>query len=206
MTDEPTVFVVDDEQQIRHLLSDLLGSAGLSVVAFSSAQEFLGTVTEDRPGCIIADLRMPVMSGLQLQQALADRGFLLQFILLSGHTDIPSAVHALKHGAADVIEKPFRPQQLLDAVHAAIRRNQELRQRRAEREAAVARLATLSPREREVLELLVAGHPSKVIAARLKISVNTVENHRARIMKKTKTEHVAELVRLVTTASASLES
>ena len=200
MSAVPTVFVVDDDGPMRGMLRELLYSAGLAVETYPGAREFLAALDSTRPGCIITDLRMPGMSGIGLQQHLASRGCLLPFVVLSGHGDIPTAAEAFKAGAVDFLEKPVRPQQLLEAVFTAIRRNEELRLRESERATAQARLAGLTAREREVLDLLVAGQPNKIVAARLGISHNTVENHRAAIMRKTGTEHVAELVRLVVAA------
>ena len=200
MTDRPTVFVIDDEEQMREMLLVLLAPTGLHVETYPSAEQFLRDLDDDRTGCIVTDLQMPGMSGLELLRRLADRGSLLPCVFLSGHADIPSAVQAIKGGAVDFIEKPCRSQQLLDAVNRAIRRNGELRQRRAEWSAAAARFESLTTREREVLSLLVVGLSNKSIAARLGISSNTVENHRASIMSKTRADSLAELVRLTTAA------
>jgi two-component system response regulator FixJ len=205
MADRPTVFVIDDEAQVRRALMVLIASAGLRVESYATAQEFLDAFDDTRPGCILADLRMPGMSGLQLQYRLANRGCTLPLIVLSAHGDIPTAVQAMKAGAMDFIEKPYRDQPLLDCIHAALRRNATLRRQRAEQTAARARLASLTAREREVLSLLVTGQPNKVIAARLKISPNTVENHRAKIMKKTKAGNLPEVVRLALLAGLDEE-
>jgi FixJ family two-component response regulator len=206
MPDTPTVFVIDDDAQVRKLLRALITSAGLRVESHESAEEFLTAFDETKAGCIIADLIMPGMSGLQLQQHLAGRGCALPVIIISGYGNVPAAVQALKAGAVDFIEKPFHAQHLLDAVQAAVRRDAAARPRRAERAAAGARLASLSARERQVLTLLVAGESNKVIAARLGISANTVDNHRARIMKKTGAGNVAELVRLTMVAERDPDS
>jgi FixJ family two-component response regulator len=201
MADPPNVFILDDEEQVCHVLRGLLGSVGLAARSYSTAQQFLDAhVGDDAPGCIVADVRLPGMSGLELQRHLASTGSLLPFVLISGHADVASAVAAMKAGAIDFLMKPFHPQQLLDAVNAAIRWNVALRHRRAERDAATTRLAALSKRERDVLGLLVTGHPNKIIATRLGISCNTVENHRAGIIRKTGAGHVAELCRLAALA------
>lgn len=167
MPDVPTLFIIEDDDLMRDLVRALIASTGPSVEAFASAQEFLDELDEARPGCVVSDLRLPGMGGLQLQQHLAARRCPLPLILLSGHGDIPSAVAALKSGALDFLEKPFRAQALLDEVQTALRRNAELRRRQTERDAARARFAGLSQREREVLDLIVAGHPNKVAAVRL---------------------------------------
>jgi FixJ family two-component response regulator len=198
----PTVFVIDDDAQVRKTLDAVIGSVGLFVETHTDPCTFLDALDEGRAGCVVTDLLMPEMSGLELMRHLADRACLLPFIILSGHGDVPSAVDALKFGAVDFIQKPFRVQHLLDAVREALRRNEVLRTRRAKRTAARARLAPLTDREREVLALLVEGLPNKVIAARLGISDNTVENHRAAVMRKTGAGHIAELVRLVMVAES----
>ena len=201
--DAPTVFVVDDDDQVREALGAVLGSVGLPVETYDGPLTFLEALDEDRAGCVVADLLMPDMGGLELMRCLADRGCLLPFVIISGHGDVPSAVDALKLGAVDFVQKPLRVQQLLSAVREALGRNEVRRARRAERTAARARLAPLTDREREVLALLVEGHANKVIAARLGISDNTVENHRAAVMRKTGAGHIAELVRLVMVAESA---
>jgi FixJ family two-component response regulator len=203
--DAPTVFVVENDPHVRAALATVIGSADFPVEAFATARAFLDALDEDRPGCIVADLLGPDLGGVELQRLLGTRGCLLPFIILSGYGDVPSAVEAMKAGAVDFIQKPFSVPPLLDAVREALRRNTALRSHRAKRTAAVARLAPLTAREREVLALLVEGHPNKVVAARLGICDNTVENHRAGIMKKTGAGHLAELVRLVLAAEAELE-
>jgi FixJ family two-component response regulator len=203
--DAPTVFVVDGDDQVRTALDAVIGAVGLPVETYAGPGPFLDALDENRAGCVVAELLMPEMNGLELMRRLADRGCLLPFIIVSGYGDIPSAVDALKFGAVDFIQKPFRIQQLLDAIREALRRNEVLRARRAKRTAARARLVPLTDREREVLALLVEGLPNKVIATRLGIGGNTVENHRARIMRKTGAGHVAELVRLVMAAESELE-
>jgi len=200
MVEVPTVFVVEDDGQVCRMISDLVRSIGLHVESFAAARYLLDSFDEFQPGCIVADLRLPEMSGLELQQYLADRRCLLPFVFITGYGDIPSAVQALRAGAVDFLEKPFAPHRLLDAVHVALRLNTSLRLRRAERESAIEQLSRLSGREREVLALIVSGSPNKNIAARLEISIKTVETHRAEIMKKTRARHLAELIRLVLTA------
>jgi|SRR5579883_333321 len=200
--DTPTVFVVDDDAHMQKLLRTVISSSGFLVETFHNPQTFLDALAEECPGCIVAELLTPGMSGLELQRCLSNRGYLLPFIMLSGYADVTSAVTAMKAGAVDFIQKPFPTQNLLDAIREAIRRNAILRIQRAERTKAVARLAPLTAREREVLGLLMTGQSNKVIATRLGISDNTVENHRASIMKKTRAAHLVELVRLVLTAQA----
>lgn len=191
MTRVPTVFVVEDEAPMRELVRGILVSAGFVVETYPSARHFLSAVPADAPVCVVTDLQMPEMTGPALQRALSERSSLLPCIVLSGRADIPAAVEALKNGAVEFFEKPVRPLQLLNAVGAALHRNSELRRREAERSAA---------REHEVLDLIVAGHANKAVASRLGISPNTVENHRAAIMRKTGADHLAELVRLVAAA------
>jgi two-component system response regulator FixJ len=194
---EPTVFVIDDEPAIRDSLAMLLRSVGLASRTFPSAPAFLEAFDGGTPGCAIADVRMPGMSGLELQEALRARGARLPVIIITGHGDIAMAVRAMKAGAADFIEKPFNEQVLLDAVHRA------LAQGRADAPAAGAnrteietRVATLTPREREVMLLIAEGRPNKVVATRLGLSTRTVEVHRAKVMEKMSARSLAELVRM----------
>lgn len=191
-----TVYVVDDDYDVRESLSMLLRSMGLRAAAFASAGEFLGAAGADPEGCLVADVRMPGMSGLELQEELARRGVLLPVIVITGHADVPMAVTAMKGGAVDFLEKPFSDQTLLDRVHGALRLDAERRTRRATAGDLGARLARLTPRERQVLERVVAGKPNKVIARELGLSTRTVEIHRARVMEKMQARSLADLVRL----------
>lgn len=203
MSTEPTVFVVDDDAAVRDSLAMLMQSENLSVRTFASAREFLDAYSADEPGCLITDIRMPGMSGLELQEKLAADGVAIPVIVLTGHGDVPAAVRALKTGAVDFVEKPFEPQKLLDLVQGAIVEDAESR-RNAARQAEVAeRVASLTPREREVMELVVAGKANKVIAFDLAISERTVELHRGRIMKKMRARSLAELMRMVLPANST---
>jgi FixJ family two-component response regulator len=193
---EPTVFLVDDDASVLESLTLLMRSVGLRTQTFASAGAFLDTYNDARPGCLVLDVRMPGMSGPELQQALAARGSSLPIVFLTAHGDIPLAVDAIKAGAVDFIQKPFRDQDLLDVVQRALREHVRTRGARVERERIAARLATLTSREREVMEMVVDGRTNKVIARDLGISQRTVEIHRARVMQKMEAESVSELVRL----------
>ena len=197
MNTQITVFVVDDDRAVRDSLALLVQSVGLEVETFAGAGEFLDAYRPDRPGCLITDIRMPGMSGLDLQERLTEDGYHIPVIVLTGFGDVPAAVRALKGGAVDFVEKPFNPQALLDLVQQAIARDTELREQAA-READVAeRVALLTPREQEVMALVVAGKANKVVAIDLAISERTVELHRGRIMKKMQARSLAELMRIV---------
>lgn len=198
MTDaRPVVHVVDDDPAVRDSLRWLIEGEGLLVQAHASAEDFLGALVPEQPGCALVDLRMPGMSGLELQQALARRGVGLPLVFISAHGEVPLAVTAMRRGAVDFVEKPFDNGALLDTVRRALGADVLRRVGDEERAAMRARLATLSPREREVLEAVVAGRANKRIAAALGISIKTVEVHRARVMDKMGASSIAELVRLV---------
>ena len=191
------VFVVDDDQAVRESLALLVQSVGIEAETFASAREFLDTYRPDQRGCLITDIRMPGMSGLELQEQLSSDGVHIPVIVLTGHGDVPAAVRALKGGAVDFVEKPFNPQALLDLVQQAIAKDAEIREL-ADQEAAVAeRMSLLTPREHEVMTLVVVGKANKVIAIELSISERTVELHRGRIMKKMQARSLAELMRAV---------
>jgi two-component system response regulator FixJ len=192
---DPIVFVVDDDDAVRDSLSLLLETSGHRVRAFGSAQNLLDALTPEAHGCIIADVRMPGMDGLELQERLAARRIGLPVIIMTGHGDVPIAVRAMKAGAVDFIEKPFAEEPLLETVRLALVQSQRDRRRSGE-PSAEERLAQLTTREREVLEAMVAGHPNKVIAHLLQISPRTVEIHRARVMEKTGARSLSHLVRV----------
>jgi RNA polymerase sigma factor (sigma-70 family) len=193
---EPLVYIVDDEASIRDSLAMLLRSVGLQSSAFADARAFLAAYEARAHCCLIADVRMPGMSGLELQDALRARGSALPVIIITGHGDIAMAVRAMKAGAADFIEKPFHDQTLLDAVHRALERSAaSVLTEESDSTVLQSRLATLTPREREVLELVVEGRPNKVVATRLGLSTRTVEVHRAKVMEKMSARSLAELVR-----------
>jgi two-component system response regulator FixJ len=192
-----TVFVVDDDQAVRDSLALLVQSVGLEVETFTGAQDFLDAYRPERPGCLITDIRMPGMSGLDLQERLSAHGHHIPVIVLTGFGDVPAAVRALKGGAIDFVEKPFNPQALLDLVQQALVRDMELREQAAREADLAERMALLTPREHEVMALVVAGKANKVVAMDLSISERTVELHRGRIMKKMRARSLAELMRMV---------
>ncbi|MBI2379434.1 MAG: response regulator transcription factor [Gammaproteobacteria bacterium] len=194
---KPTVFVVDDDDAVRDALCMLLKSVGLPMEAYASATEFLATFNDKRPGCLLLDVRMPGMSGLELQARLNERGALLPIIFITGHGDVPMAVEAVKLGAFDFLQKPFRDQDLLDRLHQALERDAEHRKVLQTHAAIKERLAKLTPREREVLDLAAKGMPNKVIAKTLGLSPRTVEIHRAHVMEKMDTRSVAVLVQML---------
>jgi len=191
----PIVFVIDDDESMRRALERLLRSVGLQVETFSAASEFVGRALPDRPACVILDLRLPGQSGLDVQESLARAGREVPIIFISGYADVPSSVRALKAGAFDFLQKPFSDQQLLDVIHEALERDRDERRLRAERAAVRERFDTLTPRERDVLHLVLQGLLNKQIAAELGISEKTVKFHRGRVMDKTQAGSVAELVR-----------
>jgi FixJ family two-component response regulator len=191
-----TVFVVDDDEGVRTSLGILLDSAGYRPMACSSAPEFLAQYDPARPGCLLLDMRMPGMNGMELLRELAGRGAFLPVIFITGHGDVPMAVEAMKGGAFDFLQKPFSQHDLLDRVSRALAADAEARQTLLLTEELRRRHATLTPREREVMALIVAGHANKVIAMDLKLSERTVEIHRARVMEKMATRSVAHLVRM----------
>jgi FixJ family two-component response regulator len=192
----PIVFVVDDYAPGRRSISRLLRAAGFVVAAFASAQDFLAQYDPGVWGCLVLDVAMPAVTGLELQSILAEKGSLLPIIFLTAHGDIPKSVQAMKHGASDFLTKPVNDEDLLVAIRVAIEKNRALRRDEAELSEIRARLATLTPREREVLEYVVAGKLNKQIADDLGTVEQTVKVHRARVMQKMKVHSVAELVRL----------
>jgi len=193
---QPVVHVVDDDESIRRSLESLLQEVGVPVATFPSAEAFLQALRDDSRGCILLDVRMPGMSGLQLQQLLRERGVSMPTIILTGHADVPMAVSAMSAGAAGFVEKPFNPQDLLDRIHDCLATDVRQAAFQAERNEANHSLAKLSSREQEVLRELVKGKPSKLIASALGISEKTVDVHRSNLMRKTGTRSVAELVRI----------
>jgi two-component system, LuxR family, response regulator FixJ len=202
MKDLPqAVFVVDDDDAVRDSLRLLLKSAGMACEVFSSAQQFLSTYEPSQPGCLVLDVRMPGMSGLEMQQELSLRGAMIPVIFITGHGDIPMAVEAMQHGAFDFLQKPFRDQELLDRVQRALMRDMENRIRLRQTDKIRERLATLSPREREVLELVTQGKANKMVAGDLGVSQRTVEIHRAHVMQKMEAGSLAELVRMMMAVS-----
>jgi FixJ family two-component response regulator len=193
---DPIVFVIDDDRMIRDGLQSLIRSVGLRVETFASAQEFLGAKRPDTPACLVLDVRMPGLSGLDLQLKLRDDGIPIPIIFITGHGDIPMSVRAMKEGAHEFLTKPVRGQDLLDAVQKALASDRALRQERREAHEIRARFESLTPREKQVLELVVEGLLNKQIADRLGMSELTVKTHRAHVMEKTQAESLAHLVRM----------
>jgi FixJ family two-component response regulator len=202
MKDSPqTVIVVDDDDAVRNSLRLLLKSAGIHAEVASSAQDYLGRFDATQGGCLLLDVRMPGMSGLELQQELNMRGATIPVIFITGNGDIPMAVEAMQHGAFDFLQKPFRDQDLLDRVQRALARDTENRTRLRHTDRIRERLASLSPREREVLELVTQGKANKMVASDLGVSQRTVEIHRAHVMQKMEASSLAELVRMMMTVT-----
>jgi len=193
----PTVFVVDDDEAVRNSLRFLLKSVGLPTQTLASAPEFLQSYQPSQPGCLVLDVRMPAMSGLELQQQLNLRGATIPVIFITGHGDIPMAVEAMQHGAFDFLQKPFRDQDLIDRIQKALAKDGKTRAALKEHERIRHRLESLTPREREVLALMTKGKPNKVMAGELGVSQRTVEIHRARVMEKSGASSLAQLVRMV---------
>ncbi len=192
----PTVFVVDDDAAIRKAVSRLLRSAGIAVTVFESPREFLAQYDPNTRGCLVLDLAMPRFNGLQLQTVLGEKGSILPIIFLSGHGDVSKSVQAMKGGAFDFLTKPVNAKNLLPAIRAAIERDAVARREQAELSEIRARLDTLTPREREVLEHVVTGKLNKQVAGDLGITEATVKMHRARVIAKMKVQSVTELARL----------
>ena len=197
---EPTVYVIDDDESIRELLTWLMARNGIRCQSFPDARSFLKAYRTDAPGCLILDLRMPGMSGLDLQAMLKAQGAMLPVIFLSGRADVSAAVQAVKGGAFDFIEKPFDYKRIVALVRECLARDADSRAQREVRKDVAARLAQLTPREREVMERVVAGKLNRVIAEELEISIKTVEAHRAHIMEKLGVDSVARLVQAVTSS------
>lgn len=194
---QPTIFVVDDEADVRESVSLLVRSVGLAVETFATANEFLESCSADRPGCVILDVRMPGLNGLAAQQQLLKRGITLPVIFISGHGDIAMAVRAVRAGALDFLEKPFNDQDLFDCLQKAVEIDADNRAHVAAEAEVERRLDTLTPREREVMERLVEGEVNKIIARQLGLSTRTVEIHRARVLHKMDVGNVSQLVRLM---------
>ena len=197
MTPESTVFLVDDDMEVRQSLTRLLASVNLPCQAFGNAREFLDAYDPARPGCLVLDVRMPGMSGIELQKHLVSKDIAIPVIIITGHGDIPMAVDALHRGAVSFLEKPVRPQHLLDEIQQALAQDVRRRELEKGREAVASHLALLTAREREVLDGVVAGKSTKAIASALNLSPKTIDFHRAKIMERMKADSVASLVRMV---------
>jgi two-component system response regulator FixJ len=191
------VFIVDDDEAVRNTLRLLLKAAGLNCITCGSAQDFLGSYDLDQPGCVVLDVRMPGMTGLELQQILNLKGAVIPVIFISGHGDVPMAVEAMKHGAFDFVQKPVREQELVERARRALEKDRSNRIQLRQRDQIRDRLQSLTPREREILTLVTRGKPNKVMAGDLGVSQRTVEIHRARVMEKMGAESLAQLVRMV---------
>ena len=197
---EPTVFVVDDDGSTRELLAWLMQRNGMRSQVFADARSFLAVYRSEMPGCLVVDLNMPGMDGLDLQQYLKENGVLLPVIFLSGRADVPKAVRAVREGAIDFVEKPFDYRRVVALVEDCLKRDAVAREKHERRRVHAARIAQLTQREREVMELVVAGRMNREIAEALDISVKTVEAHRAKIMEKLEVSSVAELVQATMSA------
>lgn len=195
-TSESVVFIVDDDQLIRDSLTELVSSVGMKAVSFSSAREFLESDLNDRSGCLVLDIRMPDISGLDLQDELHKRDISLPVIFITGHGTVPLSVRAMKAGAVDFLQKPFEDQDLLDAINRAMEQDSKTRSALSEHKRILKRFRSLTPRERQVLILVADGCLNKQIGTELGLSENTVKTHRQRIMRKMKAKSMAELMRL----------
>jgi RNA polymerase sigma factor (sigma-70 family) len=191
------VFVVDDDRSVREAITSLLASVGLRVETFATAHEFLRRPRTEAPACLVLDVRLPGLSGLDLQRELQQTGESMPIVFITGHGDVPMSVQAMKAGAVEFLLKPFRAQQLLDAIQQALERSAVERRRRMEQQELRQRYEALTPREREVMARVVSGLLNKQIAAELGASEVTVKVHRARVMRKMQAKSLAELVRIV---------
>lgn len=197
---KPTVFIVDDDAAIRFAMAALMESVNLEHEIFGSADDFLEEVADHRPGCLVLDIRMPGLGGLELQEELIKQDNSLPIIFITGHGDVPMAVEAMQKGAVDFIQKPFRDQELLDRIREALATDKERREAQQEHAEVTDRMQKLTKREREVFDLVVTGKPNKVIAYELGVSQRTVEIHRARVMEKMEARSLADLVKMHMTA------
>ena len=197
MSDAPTVFVIDDDPSIRSALERLVASVGLNCQTFATADEYLAQMDPAAPGCLIVDMRLPGLNGFELQEHLNRDGYHPPIIFLTAYGDIKTTVRAMKRGAVDFLTKPFHEQELLDAIRQSVERDREGRRKHAELSRRQAQYKSLTPRERQVLALVVTGHLNKQIAAELNLSESTVKLHRGEVMQKMEAHSLAELVSIV---------
>jgi two-component system, LuxR family, response regulator FixJ len=205
MSNEPTVFIVDDDGAFRESLAVLMLSLGFKSKTYASGEEFLSTFDQNRPGCIILDVRMPNQSGLAVQEKLARFPLCPPIIILSGHAEVPLALRAIRQGAVEFFQKTFTEGELTEAVRRAMTLDAENRKAHRRKQEVAEKLALLTRPEREVLELVLAGHPNKKIATLLEISQRAVEDRRARVMKKVDADSIPELVRFAIEAGLKIE-
>ena len=196
-TYKQTVFIVDDDEPVRSALRLLMKSVGHDAMTFTSGDEFLASCKPGISGCLVLDIRMPGMSGLELQEKLREQGVNIPIIFITGHGDVPMAVQAMKHGAMEFLQKPFREQDLVDRVNEALEKNLNVHKLALQRTEIKQRVTKLTPRERQIMDMIVQGKASKVIAIDLGVSQRTVDTHRTRIMRKMQAKSLAELVKTV---------
>ena len=201
----PIVFIVDDDLSVRRTTERLIRTAGLNVQAFASGREFLNSARPDGPACLILDVRMPGLDGMQLQRELTQSGINIPIIFITGHGDIPMSVRAMKAGAVEFLTKPFRGQSLLEAIHSAIERDRSAHKQRSESEELRGRYEQLTAREREVMTLVVTGMLNKQVAGQLATTERTIKFHRANIMQKMQVESLADLVRMAEKLGVSVK-
>lgn len=201
MQDRPTVFIIDDHESARKSVAMLVEPMGVQAESYSSAEEFLDKVTHERRGCVVTDVRMPGISGLELQKCLADDGFDLPVVIISAYANVPMGVRAMKSGAVTVLEKPCRDEELWDAIREALALDVERHQRATRQREVKQRLASLSQKERDVMDLLLTGQAHKQIARKLDVSERTIEGRRKQILEKTQAKTLVELARLVAEAT-----
>ena len=205
MSNQPTVFVVDDDQAMRNSLKWLIESVAMNVETYESADAFIHSYYPGRSGCLLLDVRMPGMSGLELQEYLTTHQIAIPVIIITGHADVPMAVRAMKSGAVDFIEKPFNDELLLESIRHALVLDEKQRDMQSQRAEIATRLARLTPREHEVMVMVTNGRANKEIASSLGVSAKTVEAHRARVMEKMEAGSLAELVRMALHANLTID-